>query len=139
MIVDSEGRLPDTAKMLGLPGPLLVAVVGDRVGELPPAPEVFASQSREGRVDLEALLRELARRECSEVLVEAGAELAGAFIAAGLADRLVIYMAARLLGSTARPLVALPLESMAGAVDVKIVDMRALGGDWRITAEVVDD
>ena len=90
----------------------------------------------EGRVDLKALLGLLAARECNEVLVEAGAELAGAFISCGLVDELVIYMAPKLLGSTARPLLDLPLQTMSASLATEIIDIRAVGDDWRITARV---
>lgn len=87
-----------------------------------------------GQVDLRALLESLAREhEANEVLVEAGPRLAGAFLQAGLLDELVIYMAPKLLGSDARPLLDLPLLRMADAVDLKITDMRAVGQDWRIS------
>ena len=89
------------------------------------------------QVDLAALLHELAERGCNEVLVESGAGLAGAFIQAGLVDELVVYMAPRLLGSSARPLLTLPLESMAEAVQLDIIDIRAIGADWRLTARTI--
>src|SRR5690625_4389515 len=88
------------------------------------------------RIDLQALLTELARRECNEVLVEAGAVLAGAFVARGLLDELIVYMAPKLLGSSARPLFDLPLEKMSWHLPLHIQDVRALGQDWRITARL---
>lgn len=87
-----------------------------------------------GHVDLVALLQELGRRGVNELMVEAGPHLAGAFMQAGLVDELYIYMAATLLGSSAQPLMQLPIDIMADAVRLKITDMRALDGDWRIIA-----
>ncbi|WP_031303198.1 dihydrofolate reductase family protein, partial [Pseudomonas sp. EGD-AK9] len=69
-----------------------------------------------------------------EVLVEAGPRLAGAFARAGLVDEYRIFMAAKLLGSSARPLLDLPLNRMAEAPELQIVDIRAIGDDWQITA-----
>jgi diaminohydroxyphosphoribosylaminopyrimidine deaminase/5-amino-6-(5-phosphoribosylamino)uracil reductase len=43
-------------------------------------------------------------------------------------------MAAKFLGSTARPLLELPLERMSEARELKIVDIRAVGDDWKIVA-----
>jgi len=43
-------------------------------------------------------------------------------------------MAPKLLGSSARPLFELPLETMAAQLPLKIHEIRALGQDWRITA-----
>lgn len=86
---------------------------------------------KDNHLDLHALLVELARRQCNEVLVEAGATLAGAFVQQNLADELVIYMAPQLLGSTARPLFNLPLDTMANAHQLHMIDARAIGNDWR--------
>ncbi|MEB2326832.1 MAG: bifunctional diaminohydroxyphosphoribosylaminopyrimidine deaminase/5-amino-6-(5-phosphoribosylamino)uracil reductase RibD [Pseudomonas sp.] len=86
------------------------------------------------RVDLTALLRELAARGANEVLVEAGPRLVGAFARLGLIDEYQVFMAAKFLGSSARPLLELPLERMSEARELKIVDIRAVGGDWKIVA-----
>ena len=54
----------------------------------------------------------------------------------GLVDELVIYMAPKLLGSSARPLFDLPLDTMAAQLGLCISDVRAIGQDWRITATI---
>lgn len=91
----------------------------------------------QNHIDLTALLKILAHEHAiNEVLVEAGPQLAGAFLRAGLVDELVIYMAAKLLGSQANPLFALPLDKMAQAVELDIQDIRAVGEDWRLTCAV---
>ncbi|MET0892630.1 MAG: bifunctional diaminohydroxyphosphoribosylaminopyrimidine deaminase/5-amino-6-(5-phosphoribosylamino)uracil reductase RibD, partial [Pseudoxanthomonas sp.] len=78
-----------------------------------------------GRFDLEAVLKLLATREINEVQVEAGATLAGAFVAAGLADEILLYVAPVLLGEHARPLFAgLGIESMAHRAQLTVVDAR---------------
>ena len=99
--------------------------------------ELLAVPGADGKVDLQAVLQILAERGCNEVLVEAGAGLSGAFWRAGLVDELIVYMAPRLLGSQARPLMQLPFESMSEAMDVAVTDMRAIGQDWRITARPI--
>ncbi|MCW3149665.1 bifunctional diaminohydroxyphosphoribosylaminopyrimidine deaminase/5-amino-6-(5-phosphoribosylamino)uracil reductase RibD [Stutzerimonas stutzeri] len=90
------------------------------------------------RVDLTALLRELAARGANEVLVEAGPRLVGAFAGLGLIDEYQIFMAAKFLGSSARPLLELPLERMSEARELKIVDIRAVGDDWKIVARAAN-
>ncbi|MBF0184399.1 MAG: bifunctional diaminohydroxyphosphoribosylaminopyrimidine deaminase/5-amino-6-(5-phosphoribosylamino)uracil reductase RibD [Magnetococcales bacterium] len=57
----------------------------------------------EGRVDLTDLLAQLAQRNLLSVLVEAGAQLSGALFAAGLVDRLALFLAPSLLGGAAAP------------------------------------
>ena len=96
--------------------------------------ELLAVPSSNGHVDLRKLLVELATRGVNEVLVEAGPRLAGAFARLGLVDEYQIFMAPKLLGSTARPLMDLPLARMDEAPSLKIVDMRAVGEDWLIVA-----
>jgi diaminohydroxyphosphoribosylaminopyrimidine deaminase/5-amino-6-(5-phosphoribosylamino)uracil reductase len=88
----------------------------------------------DGHVALEALLRLLGERGANEVLVEAGPRLAGAFARAGLVDEYQIFVAPKLLGSSARPLLDWPLQQMAEAPALQIDDIRAFGDDWRIRA-----
>lgn len=132
VVVDSRLQTPPTAKMFKAGGDVLVAAAQAN-GSIADV-EVVVLPNDKGQVDLAALLKLLADRECNEVLVEAGATLAGAFLQAGLVDELVVYMAPILLGSDARSLLDLPLQKMAQQVPLKIIDMRAIGDDWRITA-----
>jgi diaminohydroxyphosphoribosylaminopyrimidine deaminase/5-amino-6-(5-phosphoribosylamino)uracil reductase len=140
VVLDSRGRLPSGARLFGEEGPvLLFSAVGAARVEPPGRTDVEQATvpSAVDGLDVEAVLKELARREINEVLVEAGAILSGAFLRAGLADELVIYMAPKLLGDSARGLLHLPgLEAMADAVALEIQDVRAVGEDWRITARV---
>lgn len=96
--------------------------------------ELLALPGSNGHVDLRRLLVELATRGANEVLVEAGPRLAGAFARQGLVDEYQLFVAAKFLGSSARPLLDMPLAHMADAPALKIIDMRAVGDDWRIIA-----
>ncbi|NBB12327.1 bifunctional diaminohydroxyphosphoribosylaminopyrimidine deaminase/5-amino-6-(5-phosphoribosylamino)uracil reductase RibD [Pseudomonas sp. SLFW] len=96
--------------------------------------ELLALPSSGGHVDLRKLLVELAGRGVNDVLVEAGPKLAGAFTRLGLVDEFQIFMAGKFMGSSARPLLDLPLAQMSEALELKIVEMRAVGNDWRVIA-----
>ena len=86
-----------------------------------------------GGVDLGALLDELGRRQCNEVLVEAGPRLAGAFLAAGLADELIVYIAPHPLGHDARPVFELPpVLRMHARLDLEPLDVLSFGPDLRL-------
>ena len=88
-----------------------------------------------GGVDLETLLRYLARMEINEVLIEAGATLAGSALQAGLVDELVLYLAPHLMGDAGRGLFHLPdLERMADRPALHLQDLRQIGPDLRLTA-----
>lgn len=82
---------------------------------------------------LDEVLAVLAEQECNEVLVEAGAVLTGAFIAQRCWDECVVYIAPKLMGSRARPLFELGLDSMNEAHGLKLTDMRMVGNDIRLT------
>ncbi|MGB4859851.1 MAG: bifunctional diaminohydroxyphosphoribosylaminopyrimidine deaminase/5-amino-6-(5-phosphoribosylamino)uracil reductase RibD [Dokdonella sp.] len=85
------------------------------------------------RLDLRQVLRLLAERHCNEVQVEAGPILSGALFAAGLVDELLLYIAPTLLGNDARGLLDLPpLEKMSERWNLRVVDQRSIGGDWRL-------
>ncbi len=134
VVLDSDLRLPADAALLQPPGQVLV-VCRERTeaaGALEAAgAEVIALPGAE-QVDLGALLSLLAEREMNEVLVECGARLAGAFMAAGLIDELVLYQAATLLGSNARPLLDWPIDTMAEQQRLTLRDARRIGNDLRM-------
>jgi diaminohydroxyphosphoribosylaminopyrimidine deaminase/5-amino-6-(5-phosphoribosylamino)uracil reductase len=137
VVLDSQLQMPLTAKMLTLPGQTLVLTGSSdeqKANALQEAgAEVEVLTANNGRVDLNAVLGCLVQRHVNEVLVEAGATLCGAFLQAGLVDELVVYMAPMILGNEARGLLNLPgLDKLAQAVKLEIVDVRAVGQDWRL-------
>ena len=140
VLVDGRLRVPLQQRLFRETGPVLVACADPQqraADYLAQQIELLTLPGADGKVDIAALLRELAQRGCNEVLVESGAGLAGAFWRAGLGDELIVYMAPRLLGSRARPLLELPFDEMAEAMDLDVTDMRVIGRDWRITARLV--
>ena len=133
IMIDGRLRVPTDMAFFNA-GPVLVVTY-----QLPPANteqiEYMQLPEVNGHVDLRALLHQLAKRGINELMVEAGPQLAGAFMQAGLVDELYVYMAAKLLGSNAQPLLQLPIDTMADAVELHITDMRAIGDDWRVIAQ----
>lgn len=139
VVLDSNGQTPQGAKVFDDAAPTLLCVgaaadvshlhaTGIEQVVLP------ASAGDKAGLDLHALMAELARRQCNEILVESGARLAGALLLAGLVDELIVYMAPTLMGDSARPLLNLPLEAMADKIDLSFSDVRKVGQDWRFTA-----
>jgi len=96
--------------------------------------ELLALPGTDGHVDLHKLMAELASRGVNEILLEAGARLAGAFARQGLVDEYRLFIAAKFLGSSARPLLDWPLATMSEAPALKIIDMQPAGDDWQVTA-----
>ena len=136
VLVDGRLRVPLEAPFYQV-GKALVATCAAAAARerfLGDGHELLAIPGNSGHVDLHKLLAELAARGANEVLVEAGPRLAGAFARAGLVDEYQLFVAGTFLGSSARPLLDWPLGRMAEAPRLKIVEMRAVGDDWRIIA-----
>ncbi len=136
VVLDPDLIISPTARLLGLPGQTLVFCRPGQARPLTGAAVIESPAEGKGnRLDLGAVLTELAAREINEVLVEAGPTLAGTFLQAGLADELVIYLAPHLMGDDARGLLTLPgLTRLDQRLELDILDLRAIGRDWRITA-----
>ena len=133
VLIDGRLRVPLDAPFFKA-GPALVATCVPPAEQYRTGPECLVIHGANGQVDLRKLLVALAARGVNEVLVEAGPRLAGAFAEQGLVDEYQIFIAAKFLGSTARPLLELPLTHMSEAPLLKITEMRAVGDDWRVTA-----
>jgi diaminohydroxyphosphoribosylaminopyrimidine deaminase/5-amino-6-(5-phosphoribosylamino)uracil reductase len=142
VIVDARLKTPPTARTLSLPGEVLVLTT--RAPDSPAADALRRAGARVERVagdgehcDLKAVLEQLAKLEINDVWVEAGAGLNGALLRAGLIDELIIYMAPRLLGDSARGMFTVPaLESLDDAWSLLLDDVRHVGPDLRVTARV---
>jgi diaminohydroxyphosphoribosylaminopyrimidine deaminase/5-amino-6-(5-phosphoribosylamino)uracil reductase len=90
----------------------------------------------EGGVDLDQVLLLLGQRGVLQALVEGGATTAGAFVHAGLVNRLMLYVGPQTLGEAGRPLFAGPGPlSMADAGHWRLLEARQLGDDARLEYE----
>lgn len=89
-----------------------------------------------GKVDLSAMLRDLAQREVNEVHVEAGYKLNGSFIREGLVDEFLVYLAPKLLGAGQGMASFGPLQHLSEAIQLEFLSTDKLGDDLRIRARV---
>jgi diaminohydroxyphosphoribosylaminopyrimidine deaminase/5-amino-6-(5-phosphoribosylamino)uracil reductase len=138
VVVDSRLELPLSSRVLD-GGGLLVAcasAAGGRFAALRQrGAEILSLPNAEGRVDLPALMAELARRGINELHVEGGFRLNGALLAAGLVDELLLYLAPCLIGDAARGLFDLSaLKSLQDKRRLIFRDVRMVGADLRILA-----
>jgi diaminohydroxyphosphoribosylaminopyrimidine deaminase/5-amino-6-(5-phosphoribosylamino)uracil reductase len=85
-----------------------------------------------GGLDLDAVLARLAALEANEVLLECGARLAGSFVAKGLVDEIVLYVAPSLMGDDAAPLFRLGAGGSALKQDFEFNDVCRMGEDVRL-------
>lgn len=144
VVVDSKLRMSPTSQLLREPGRTLIVAACDdraRADALRAAgAEIMILPGPDARVDLGALMHQLAMREVNEVLVEAGATLCGALLNAKLVHELLLYYAPCLLGNEARGMFQLsPLAHMADRLSLDVTDVRAVGRDWRMTATIAGE
>jgi len=140
IVVDRHLEIPLDARVLE-GGHALVVTAEDRPDKTRRLQDLGATvayfPNDEGKVDLNALMQDLAERELNEVLVESGSRLNGALLRAGVVDELLVYLAPHLLGDTARGMFGLgELASLEQRIDLTIRDVRRIGADLRILARV---
>ena len=90
----------------------------------------------DGRVDLQAMLGDLAQREINELHVEAGEQLNGALLGQGLVDELVLYLAPTLMGQGRGIAQFGPLQDLNAATALAFTTVDRLGEDLRIVARI---
>jgi diaminohydroxyphosphoribosylaminopyrimidine deaminase/5-amino-6-(5-phosphoribosylamino)uracil reductase len=135
VLIDSQLRVPATSQLFDSPGSALVycartAPAANTLRER--GVEVIECGGREGQVDLQAMLADLAQRGVNEVHVEGGPRLNAALIAADLVDEFLLYVAPKLIGP-GQPIAALPqLNGLDEAPSLRILSATPCGDDLRI-------
>jgi diaminohydroxyphosphoribosylaminopyrimidine deaminase / 5-amino-6-(5-phosphoribosylamino)uracil reductase len=122
VVADSAGRTPADARVRDASAPTWIATAAE------------TGAGPDGRIDLAGLLLELYARGVRSVLLEGGPTLAGAFLAGGLVDRVVGYIAPKLLGAGPAALAGAGVTTIAEAVDLDFTDITPIGPDLRFTA-----
>jgi diaminohydroxyphosphoribosylaminopyrimidine deaminase/5-amino-6-(5-phosphoribosylamino)uracil reductase len=144
VVLDSRLRTPAAARIFRTAGGPVLLVT--RRGAAPArrrrleraGATVLEIGSRGPRVDLRQALRALGRRGISSVLIEGGGEVLGAALDQKVGDRLVLYVAPRLLGgSAARPAFAgRGASPVRGGARLIAPRWRRIGGDWVVEARL---
>jgi diaminohydroxyphosphoribosylaminopyrimidine deaminase/5-amino-6-(5-phosphoribosylamino)uracil reductase len=139
VVLDGRLRTPPDAQVLGRGAPTLIftarGVSAGRARALRAAgAEVVELAAPRGRLPIAAVLRALAARDIQSVLVEGGAAVHGAFIAAGVVDGVALFIAPLLLGGGV-PIAAGLGRGLAGALGLGALTARNVGRDVLLTAQ----
>lgn len=134
VIFDTRCRIPASARVFNIPGRTIL-VCGNACSRpaFLPADDVW--QQRGENIEIGEVLHRLAQEGANEVLVEAGARLAGAFAEAQLWDEWIVYVAPSFMGSSAKPMLHHELERMRNMIKGKIASVVSIGNDLRIVLE----
>jgi diaminohydroxyphosphoribosylaminopyrimidine deaminase / 5-amino-6-(5-phosphoribosylamino)uracil reductase len=98
--------------------------------------EVVAAKAAGGKINLMALMQEFGRRGWSKILLEGGAHLAGAALAAGIVDRVAFFVAPRILGGGLPAVEGLVSRTVRGSMRLGPLRATPVGTDLLIEAEV---
>lgn len=141
VIVDSLLQTPVDAKIFEAGGPVWIyTAVQDASREAALAAQgatVTCLPGARGKVDLAAMMKDLARREINELHVEAGSKLNGSLVREGLIDEFLVYLAPRLLGPGMGMASFGPLEQLGDAVALQFQSAERVGPDLRVLARGV--
>jgi diaminohydroxyphosphoribosylaminopyrimidine deaminase/5-amino-6-(5-phosphoribosylamino)uracil reductase len=139
VVLDGRLRSPPGARVLSRGAPTLIVTrrgaPAARAAALRAAgAEVVELAPVRGRLPVAGVLRTLAERDVQSVLVEGGAAVHGAFIAAGLVDEVVLFLAPRLLGGGVPIAAGRGLGLLRG---LRLSELRArpVGDDLMLTAQ----
>jgi len=138
MVVDSNLHINPNAQILEGGGTWVLTTLPNTAGSAKAlqekGAEIITLPSQRGRVDLHAVMRELAKRSMNEIHVEAGEVLNGALIQENLVDELLVYIAPNLLGE-GKGMFALPaIRHLKDKKTLEFREMTKIGEDLRILA-----
>lgn len=138
VVVDSRLETPPGARILDAPGQVLLYAAAPDAPRLAPliarGAKVVRQPGPNGKVDLAAMLTDLAARGVNELHVEAGHKLNGSFVREGLVDEFLVYMAPKLIGSGREFAAFGPLTRLEDGLALHFVDVTTLGDDLRLVA-----
>jgi diaminohydroxyphosphoribosylaminopyrimidine deaminase/5-amino-6-(5-phosphoribosylamino)uracil reductase len=144
VVLDRRFRIAETCQIVRSARdiPVMIAVDGNALDLLAQKRRLFEdhgveflelgpSSSRSVGLELDGILRELARRGATSVLVEGGAGVLGSFFDAGLVDQVECYVAPKVLGGALahRPVSGIGMEAISKANEFQNVQWESLGGD----------
>ncbi len=141
VVVDSRGRTPLGAKVFNPDSNAgtLIAVTEnaplEQIEALKSAgADLLIIEEKEGRVCLSALMRELGRREITSVLIEGGGEINAAALQAGIVDKLMFFIAPKLIGGedAPGPIGGAGIARLAEAFELHDAKISQIGADFLI-------
>ncbi len=132
VVLDSRLRIPENAKILKNAHEVIIATTSDNQEKIKrlQTQGITIWLFKGDRVDLHELMQRLIQTECQTVLVEAGATLNGAFWEQNLVNEWHVFVATKLLGSSARPVLNMDVATLPSAPGLTLIDKSMTGDDF---------
>jgi len=146
VLVDARGRVPETGDLFDAAAPTMVATTGlaprERTGAWRArGAEVVEYEPEGGGVPLPQLLSDLGKRDVQSVLLEGGPTLAWSMVEDRAVDKVVVYLAPKLIGGQDAPgvLGGRGFAPIAQATQLRVASFDRVGEDLRVEAHVHRD
>jgi diaminohydroxyphosphoribosylaminopyrimidine deaminase/5-amino-6-(5-phosphoribosylamino)uracil reductase len=135
IVVDSRLRIPLSARVLNRPGTIIattskadsvkVAALASLKAEV-----LIIKGDPEGKVDLAELLKKLGKRGITSILVEGGSRIITSLLKVGLADKLMVFIAPKVIGKGIEAVADLGIADLSEAINLSPVKLRKIGNDY---------
>jgi diaminohydroxyphosphoribosylaminopyrimidine deaminase/5-amino-6-(5-phosphoribosylamino)uracil reductase len=148
VLLDATGRTPATGTLFDQSAPTVVATIPVCPTESRSAWEAAGAEvlvldepDVPGRVPLRALMEALGKRDVQDVLIEGGPTVAWAAVEEDVVDRIVLYLAPKLIGGRDAPgiLGGEGIATIADALSVRIRGWEQVGDDIKVVGDVHRD
>jgi len=148
VIIDSKNRLTPDLALFSFESPVIIFTHNVETNHKWPyfvehisvGFNESASDTALKKLDLKAILSVLGERGLNDVLIESGAQLAGAFVEQNLVDELILFQAPKLMGADGKSLLnMMNIQVLSDAKKLTYTDVRMVGEDIRITAKIHKD
>ena len=144
VVVDSQLQTPPDARLFIAGRACYIYCAGSNDTAFQERKQALESQgavvvelpNAHNKVDLSAMLADLASRGVNELHVEAGSKLNGSFIREGLVDEMLVYLAPCMLGEGLAMAHFGPLTQLDQGLSLDFKSVEKIGPDVRILARV---
>lgn len=144
VVVDSQLQTPPDARLFIAGRACYIYCAGSKDTAFQERKQALESQgavvvelpNAQNKVDLPAMLADLASRGVNELHVEAGTKLNGSFIREGLVDEMLVYLAPCMLGEGLAMAHFGPLTQLDQGLSLDFKSVEKIGPDVRILARV---
>lgn len=144
VIVDGDLKIPITSKIIGSARSVPTLIATTRKAKISRIEEtkkrganVMVSPGGGGKVNLGWLMSELGKRNVMSVLLEGAGGLAGSAVDAGIVDRVMFFIAPKIVGGSRSAITGFAVKKMAEALEVKNVVINQIGPDLLIEGDII--
>jgi diaminohydroxyphosphoribosylaminopyrimidine deaminase/5-amino-6-(5-phosphoribosylamino)uracil reductase len=129
IILDTHGKISPRAKLLDGTRPEDIFVFTKNSPDKKIKAHVIKAPLDDGKIDLKWVLAFLGEREVSSVLIEGGGALVGNALARNLVDKMMIYVAPKIMGEGLPSVRGLNIKALANIVELKKPSFDKIGDD----------